>query len=154
MELGGFERHDIEDVLNGGGVVALTISGVSMYPMLKNRRDCVVIGKYVGGASKYDVLLYRDPRKRLVLHRLIKNEKTNGCFVIRGDNCVSKEYIPEENVIGILSEFTRKEKNFTVNDKGYKLYSRLIVLFHPAILLKYKVKGLLSRIKRMVLRVK
>ncbi len=150
MEFGGFEKQDIDDVLKNEGIIAVTISGVSMYPMLKNRRDCVVIRKYTGGASKYDVLLYRDPRKRLVLHRLIKNEKTNGCFVIRGDNCIAREYIPEDSVIGILSEFTRKGKDLTVDNLGYKIYSRLIVFFHPAVLLKYRAKGVLSRIKRVI----
>lgn len=134
------EYSSITDCLEDSGQIAVTVSGYSMYPMLRNRRDCVVCRKYSGGAVKYDVLLYKNGEK-LVLHRVISNEKKDGKFIIRGDNCLLKEYIPEENVYGILTDFTRNNRDYTVNDRSYRLYSRLIVFFHPVVGLKIKAKA-------------
>ena len=144
------ETVSIAHILQEGGTVAVTVSGYSMYPMLKNRRDCVVCEKYRGDGRKYDVLLYKTDGK-LVLHRVIKKHKKDGNFIIRGDNCLRKEYVPEKNVIGILTEFTRKGKDCTVKSKGYRLYSFLIVLFHPVVALKIKTKAALSALKTRLL---
>ena len=64
----------IEEQLERDGIIASFTSGFSMYPMLYNRRDCVVIEKYRADAKKYDVLLYRTPKGKLVLHRVVKNK--------------------------------------------------------------------------------
>lgn len=128
----------VEEQLEKDGIIASCTSGYSMYPMLYNRRDCVVIEKYRGNAGKYDVLLYRTPKGKLVLHRVVKSERMDEKLVIRGDNCPECEYVPEEWVIGKLVEFTRKNKNFKVTDKGYRFYSRLIVAVNPMVALKLR----------------
>lgn len=144
------ESISIAHLLERDGAIAVTVSGYSMYPMLKDRRDCVVCRKYTGNVKKYDVLLYKSGKK-LVLHRVISNNKKDGRLIIRGDNCVNKEYVPEENVLGILTEFTRKNKDFTVNAPSYRLYSSLIVALHPFVSLKIKTVALLSRLKSGIL---
>ena len=147
MDLNSFERQNIGEYLEKNGFIAVTISGYSMYPMLKDRRDCAVIKRYEGGACKYDVLLYHNGRGKLILHRVVKNTRKNGCLVIRGDNCFTTEYIPEGNVMGILTEFTRKNKDFKVNDGGYRVYSRLIVFFSPFVRAKMRILTLLVGLK-------
>ena len=144
-----YESLSIADILQKDGAVAVTVSGYSMYPMLKNRRDCVVCQKYTGGGRKYDVLLYKTNGK-LVLHRVIKNKKKDGNFVIRGDNCLNKEYVPEDNVIGVLTEFTRKNRDYTVKSCFYRSYCFFIVLFHPLVALRIKTAAVLSSLKRML----
>ena len=55
-----------------------------MYPMLRHRRDTVVIKSIDGEISKNDVVVYRVKSGKLVLHRVLKI--TPDVFVIRGDN--------------------------------------------------------------------
>lgn len=49
----------IEDALNEKGVYVSTTSGVSMYPMLRNRRDTIIVKPPTASMKKLDVHLYR-----------------------------------------------------------------------------------------------
>lgn len=60
----------IEDALNEKGVYVSTTSGVSMYPMLRNRRDTIIVKPPTAPLKKYDVPLYRRGDD-YVLHRII-----------------------------------------------------------------------------------
>ena len=42
-----------------GGEVTFTVSGISMQPMVFNRRDTVTIRKHNGKLKKYDIPFYR-----------------------------------------------------------------------------------------------
>ena len=42
------EKSHIEDVLAENGVFVSTTVGMSMYPMLRNRRDTIIIRPYTG----------------------------------------------------------------------------------------------------------
>ena len=75
------EALKIEQVLEREGVYVATISGVSMYPMLRNRRDTIVVTPCKGRLEKYDVPLYR-VGKKYVLHRIL--EVRPDSYVIRG----------------------------------------------------------------------
>ena len=141
---------NIEEMLKAEGVYITTTVGVSMYPLLKNRRDNVVIRPVEGKLKKYDVPLYKRGDKYL-LHRIIG--VTEQGYVIRGDNCDKKEFdITDEKIIGVLSAVWRKEKYFTVENFWYKCYSRFIVLFHPVRMLYKKVTYYLAAIKRNLLK--
>lgn len=119
----------IEDVLEQQGVFISTTSGVSMYPMLRNRRDTIVIKPYCGRLKKYDVPLYRRG-DRYLLHRIIKVLPDG--YVICGDNCVTKEYdITDNEILGVLTEFYRKDKKINMNGFGYKAYIRVMRFFYP-----------------------
>ncbi len=141
---------NIEEMLSTEGVYITTTVGVSMYPLLKNRRDNVVIRPVTKKLKKYDVPLYKRGDKYL-LHRII-GIKENG-YIIRGDNCDKKEFdITDENIIGVLDALWRKEKFFTVENFYYKCYSRIIVFFYPVRMLYRKTRYCLSRIKNKLLK--
>lgn len=141
---------NIEEMLLTEGVYITTTVGVSMYPLLKNRRDNVVIRPTTRKLKKYDVPLYKRGEKYL-LHRIIK--VTENGYIIRGDNCENKEYdITDEKIIGVLDAMWRKEKFITVDNFLYKCYSRLVVFFHPAKMMYRKTRGVLSKIKHKVFR--
>ena len=75
-----------------------------MYPMLRDRRDTIMIRPVEGRLKKYDVPLYRRGYRRgeaYVLHRIVKVLPDS--YVICGDNCFKKEYgIREEQILGVL----------------------------------------------------
>ena len=134
---------DIESILDADGVFVSTTSGVSMYPMLRDRRDTIIVTRPKERLEKYDVALYRRGES-YVLHRVIKVLPDS--YIIRGDNCLAKEYgITDAEVLGVLSGFYRGNREKSINSFGCKLYSRLIVALHPLVSIKLK---LIARFKR------
>ena len=137
------ERKKIEEVLEKEGMYVATIAGISMYPMLRNRRDTVVIKTYEGRLKKFDVPLYK-VGDRYILHRIIKVLPDS--YVIRGDNLEQKEYgISEKNILGVLSTFYRDEKEIDMNGFGYKAY---VYIWHYIFYLRVFIKKVYHRLRR------
>lgn len=120
----------IEDVLEKDGVYPSLTSGKSMRPLFKTHRDMVILEKCDAIPKKYDVVLYRIGDK-YILHRVIGVNKEKSLLIIRGDNTYKEEYVPFSNVLARLTAFTRKGKHASVEDKSYKLYSRVWNFIYP-----------------------
>ena len=113
----------IEDVLAREGAYVATTAGVSMRPMLRDRRDTVVIEPCAGRLAKYDVPLYRRGDD-YVLHRVV--DVLPDSYVICGDNCVELERgVTDEQVVGVLAGFYRGERRVRMGRAAYRLYARL-----------------------------
>ncbi len=136
---------NIEEMLLRDGVYISTTSGVSMYPMLRDRRDTIVVETCGERLKKYDVALFKRG-DQYVFHRVIKVlPKT---YFIRGDNCIAYDVVKDGDVLGKLTRFYRAEKEKSIESAGYKLYSRVIVFFHPLVSLKLRIKGILRKGRR------
>ena len=114
------EKRKIEDVLKEKGVYIGPTVGVSMIPMLKNRRDTIVVKPKTERLKRLDVALYKRG-EAYVLHRVLGI--IDGGYIIRGDNCYEDENVPEDAVIGVLTEFFRKNKHILCTDKKYIRYA-------------------------------
>ena len=136
----------IEDELEEHGTYATNTSGVSMMPLFKTHRDVVVLEAPCRKIKKYDVVLYTDSLDRYILHRVIGIKKD--IYVIRGDNTFRKELVPCERVIAYMISFNRKGKHHTVDEAGYKLYSRLWHFIYPIRFLWHKFRAYCGKIKR------
>jgi len=133
------DRVNIEKILDEKGVYISTTSGISMMPMLRDRRDTIVIKPTKECLCKYDVALYRRGDE-YVLHRVIKVLPDS--YVIRGDNCIYKEYgITDEDVLGKLVEFYRGDKKVDMSRRSYRAYSVMICIAHPIVVFCLKVKS-------------
>lgn len=116
-------KRQIEDVLKEEGLFVSTTVGVSMYPMLRNRRDTIIVKPYEGRLKKYDVPLYKRG-DNYILHRIIEVHPES--YVICGDNCMQKEYgITDEQILGVLTGFYRGNKQINMDGLGYRLYVRV-----------------------------
>ena len=100
-----------------------------MEPLFRTGRDMVVIKRREGECKKYDVVLDRYPSGKYVLHRIIRVRENE--YIIRGDNTFIREHIPKDKILGVLERFNRKGKSHTVNDRGFKIYSRLWNFIYP-----------------------
>jgi hypothetical protein len=114
------DKQTIEEVLFSRGQYIGPTVGVSMLPMLKNRRDTIVVQAKTARLQRLDVALYRRG-DAYILHRVL--QPIDGGYIIRGDNCYVDENIPEDDVVGVLTEFFRKGKHFYCTDKKYIKYT-------------------------------
>ena len=72
---------------------------------------------------KYDIPLYQRDDGAYVLHRITKVGETYTCI---GDNQFAYEPgIRHDQVIAVVSAFTRGEKKISVEDFWYLVYTRL-----------------------------
>lgn len=142
----------IREKLEMGGDVEFTPKGRSMLPMLHDNVDVVKLVKPKGPLKKYDLPLYERENGKYVLHRVIKVCK-DGTYIMRGDNRLIKEMnIRDENVIGVVSEFTRKGKHYRCTDIGYKIYVRVWLAIHPGLIVYKVTRRFAGRCKRKLLR--
>ena len=142
------EPRSIEDILQENGFYISTTVGMSMYPLLRNRKDTIVIRPVHKPLKQYDVPLYKRGGK-YVLHRIVKVLPTG--YVICGDNCLNREYdITDAQIIGVLSEIVRGERKIRLDSRGYRVYCRIWVALYP---FRYMYKKCWFMIKRVLKRV-
>ena len=120
----------IEEVLASEGFYMGPPVGVSMWPMLRNRTDVMLVKPASEKLRPYDVALYRRGKK-YVLHRVVGYYEKG--YIICGDNCIDLEHIPYENVFGVLQGFYRDGRYTDCEaSRGYHLYSKVWVAGFPA----------------------
>ncbi len=116
--------------------------GVSMWPMLRNKKDIVEIRKLQQPIRRYDLVLYLRGEEQGVIHRVLHVRDSE--YIIAGDNCWQKEHVKREQVKGIAVRFFRNGKWIDVDDLGYRLYVHLWTDFffirRPLFYLRDKLK--------------
>ena len=131
------EKTNIADALIRFGKYVGPTSGISMLPMLRTGRDSVVVLPKTERLRPLDVALYRRGGA-YVLHRVISVSEKG--YVIRGDNCYADERVPEEAVIGVLTEYFRKDERISMTDERYLRYARKRVKNYPARLFFHRIR--------------
>lgn len=130
---------ELSDVLKKRGIYVGTVNGSSMFPMLRNKKDTVIIRPLTGKLKKYDVALYRK-RNMYVLHRVVKVMPDG--YIICGDNCTNLEMdVMDEQIIGKLEGFYRGERQISIDGLAYRLYCRIWVAAYPARYVLKKIKN-------------
>ena len=129
-----------EDFLESNGELTYTNVGTSMMPLLKQHRDLFTVRRKGSARCRAgDVVLYRRPPNKYVLHRVVEVRKND--YVILGDNCINKEYgITDGDIIGVMTGYVRKGREHTVKDRSYRIYKAYIMHTIPLRVLFKKVK--------------
>lgn len=114
-----------EEYLDQYGTLTYTNVGISMMPLLRQGKDMFTVRKKgVERCRKGDVVLYRRPPDKYVLHRIVEVRPDD--YVILGDNCVVKEYgIRDEDIIGVLTGYVRDGREHSVDEPAYRAYSNV-----------------------------
>lgn len=134
----------IRERLAAGQSVCFSPKGISMLPMLRQGVDTVTLSPITAPLKKYDLPLYQRDSGKYVLHRIVGVGDTLTCA---GDNQVVLERgLRQEQMIGVVTAFTRGGKTHTVDERGYRLYCRL---WHHTRLLRRIGRGLIRRTKRL-----
>lgn len=145
------DLNSVGEVLKINSEVSVLTKGASMRPMLREHRDIVVIERLTDDLKVGDVVAYPGANQTYTLHRIVRIKK-NGDLIIRGDNNYFTEFnIKKENIVGILKEFYREGKYINCKtNKGYKLYTKYIILSYPFRFLWHKSRKLLVKVKRSI----
>ena len=131
----------IESELKAGHICVSTTVGDSMYPMLRNRMDSVVIEPVSRQLRRYELPLYRRPDGQYVLHRIL-HVKRDG-YEMCGDNRLCREYpVPQEWILGVVTGFYRGDTYISVDNKKYRIYVHLWCDF-------FWVRSLILRVSRV-----
>ena len=108
--------------LEAGKTVKFSPRGVSMLPMLRQGIDSVVLSPAPEKLKKYDLPLYRRDNGKYILHRVVEAGETYTCI---GDNQFDFENgVRHDQIIAVVTAFTRGEKMHSVQEIGYQAYCR------------------------------
>ena len=135
----------IQERLAAEQSVKFSPRGTSMLPMLRQGIDTVTLSPIRGKLRKYDLPLYRRDNGKFVLHRIVAVGETYTCM---GDNQVAPEPgLRPDQMIAVVTAFTRGDRLIPVTDPGYRLYCRIWVTAAP---LRKFVRRVKNRLKRML----
>lgn len=126
-------------------VVELVVTGFSMRPFLLHNTSVVKLQKKC--APKVgDIVLFRRGPNTLVLHRVI-GTAPDGRLHICGDAQTWTEYIRPEQILAQVISIRRTKKEFSVQNLGYRILSRLWMWAKP---IRPHLFGLAARWNKIV----
>jgi len=136
----------MEEILKGGGSVAFTVTGDSMRPLLRHRRDRVCLrAPGEQPLKKYEIPLFVRTDGKYILHRIVGLGPDG--YIVRGDNQLGREYpVWYSQVIGVVAGIWRDEKYLSCNHFRYRLYCKLWAGYYPFRWIYYWGNRLLFRI--------
>ncbi|MCD8149999.1 MAG: S24/S26 family peptidase [Clostridiales bacterium] len=116
-------RPLIEESLQRGEGVTLTVTGRSMWPMLRGGRDSVTLHRPKGALKKYDIPLYRRRDGSWVLHRIVE-VRTDG-YLCMGDHQLRAERVARRQIVGVVTSFTRGGRTISPRSPACRFYVTL-----------------------------
>jgi hypothetical protein len=122
----------IKEILDKGGSVTITVTGNSMRPLLRHRRDKVCIEKPgEHPLNKYDIPLYIRGDGKYILHRIVAIGEEG--YVTLGDNQWNKEYpVWYSQAIGVVTGIWRNGRYISCDSFRYRSYCRLWSILYPS----------------------
>ena len=120
-----------EDILEKDGRLVYTNVGTSMMPLLRQRRDLMVIEKKGPERLHWlDVPLFKRDNGQYVLHRVMWVRKHD--YVLCGDNQWYLERgITDKHILGVLTQVDRDGKRLDMRSTKMRLYGLFQWLIYP-----------------------
>lgn len=137
-----------ENEIQRNGYIVYTNVGDSMMPLIQQGRDLMVIRKITAPLKKYDAVLFKRPNGAYVLHRIVKVVGM-GQYRIAGDNRSFSELVPEEWIIGILTEVIRDGKHISAESEEYKAYLKKLPMRRFRLILRRYGNAIIRKIKKL-----
>ncbi len=101
----------LQEMLKDGKTIKMTVTGNSMMPLLRDRKDSVHLAS-PESLKKYDIVLYTNQRGEVILHRIVK--KTKAGYMIVGDNQIGLDGpIDDPQITAKVVGFDRDGKYFS-----------------------------------------
>lgn len=122
------------EVLERGGLFCFKAHGSSMYPFIRDGDILTVQPIEIETLTIGDVAFYRSAWDRVIVHRIVEKKITNGqcVLIMRGDSGLNtNEHVPVDQVLGRVMSIQRGQKIIQLDDKFWKLTSRLWITSYP-----------------------
>ncbi len=136
------------EFIKKNGLYVNTPKGNSMWPFIRGERDVISVVPVKEPLKKYQVILYEVPGRGHVLHRILAVREHG--YVVRGDNCFYKEYVSEDQILGVLSKVLKDGKK----ERKAVPYGTFLVRFwrwlYPLRWLWQKMRNAASKGKRKI----
>lgn len=148
-------NRTIEEELEKRDYLLLQTTGISMEPLLHNRKSSAVIRKAPPVLRKYDVVLFKRPAAgEYVLHRVWKVRKKD--YLICGDNGLYMEPVKPEHILGIMTGYYPEEDSefISCEDRKYRRYLRTLKLRYAFRWLKALPGRLRAALRKTLVRAK
>lgn len=130
---------NIKELIEDGQDVAITVSGWSMTPFLRNQRDRVLLRKPTDALKVDDIVFYQRKSGMYVLHRIYK-VKNDGYYMM-GDSQVEVEGpIGADAVFAIVTEIERNGRWISAESFAWKFFSSLWRILYPLRKLAYRAR--------------
>ena len=132
----------VEERINTGKTVEITVTGESMYPLFHGGRDKVTLAP-IKKLKRKMICFYKRDDGSYILHRIIRIKK-NEIFCVGDNQTFIEGPLRKDQFIARVTEFERKGKKSSVSALWCKIYSFvwcIKVSFRPKlfhILLKLK----------------
>lgn len=142
----------IEDIIKHENFVWITITGMSMYPFLRDGIDSVELSAAsFDKMKKYDIILIKRDDGTYVLHRVLKKEKD--CFYMIGDaqQWIEGPLRPDQIVAGVTA-IKRKQKVISCENKLYKIAVSLWMLLIPIRHIVFRLYGKFRSLTKHILK--
>lgn len=111
----------MEETLRADGEVRMEVTGSSMMPLLRHRKDTVILKKIEGRLQRYDLPLYKRDDGAFVLHRIL-HVHAHG-YTMCGDNQVKPEHhVKDDQLIAVATGFIRDGIFISCTDERYLSY--------------------------------
>lgn len=142
----------IKQAVEEKGIYTGLTSGTSMEPLIHHQQDTIIVVKPKGRLKKYDIPVYISKSGKYIMHRVVKVHSDH--YTIVGDNLLTREYVTDDMIIGVLRGFYKHGKKYIdlETNKLYKIYSRIWVAFLPLRPLYVYTKKAIGKIKRLLKR--
>ena len=137
-----------EQLGNGQVVRYLPFSGRSMLPMLREGKDSVELSPLPDRLRKYDLPVYQCRNGKYVMHRVVAVR--DDCYICNGDNLLQMEKIYPDQLVAIVSAFTRNGKRIEVSSLGYRIYCRFWCAVRPIRHFIKRVHSVLALVKKRI----
>ena len=138
----------VREVLDRGSGAKIAVTGMSMYPFLREGIDSVELSKSAFADIRVgDITVILRDNGQFIMHRVMKKEKD--CFYIAGDAQWWLEGpLNSTQLVAVVRAVWRNDKRIDCSDKAWKLMSRIWMSSRPfrqGIMLLIKIYGRLRR---------
>ncbi len=137
------KNQDYKADLEKLGVISFVPKGNSMWPMLKNRGQSVIVEKKQNRLKLFDVGFFVRNNGAFVLHRVVKVLEDG--YVFCGDSQLVLETIKEEQVFGIMTAFYQGKKCIDARDEKY--VKKVERYYKHTRIRKFRIKCFLFRVR-------
>lgn len=131
----------IKEILDEGKSARITVTGMSMYPFLRENIDSVELSKAnISNIRRGDIVMILRDSNVYVMHRVIKVEES--CFYMVGDAQEDIEGpLRYDQVFAKVTSVWRKDKKVDVSNVWWNFISNLwmvLLPFRSSIITSYK----------------